>query len=102
MAEQRVQIAYHWKADPAQLIPGAVRIPEMITRTMVVGDDLKTEKVSSAVLTPTDRAALLGELDKQTKEANRVARPAEESEATTAAAPGSAAAANPEEEMEAF
>jgi hypothetical protein len=92
--EIRVQIAYHWKADPANLIPGAVRIPDMITRTIAVGDDFKTEKVSSACLTPTDRAALIAGLGKQTEEANRVAMPAGE------AAPVAAVEAS--DEMSAF
>lgn len=64
MAEIRVQVAYHFKLDPAGLTPGAVRIPEMITRTISVGEELITEKVASAALSLTDRAALVVEIEK--------------------------------------
>lgn len=76
MATIRVQVAYHFQLDPAQLTPGAVRIPEMITRTIAVGEEMKTEKVASDLLSPTDRAALVVEIEKQVKEATRTARPA--------------------------
>lgn len=99
--ETRVQVAYHFKVDPAKLIPGAVRLPETITRTVAVGDEMKTEKISSSVLSPTDRAALIAEIEKQTAEANRVARPADEipEAAQTSAV---AAASETEEGMNAF
>ena len=100
MAETRVQIAYHWKTDPAQLIPGAIRIPDLITRTVAVGDEFMTEKVSSSVLTPADRAALMAEINKQTVEANRVALPAEEG--ASAQSPGPAEASETEDEISAF
>lgn len=74
--EIRAQIAYHFKLDPAQLSACAVRIPEMITRTISVGDELVTEKVASEIISPADRAALLREIDKQVREATRTARPA--------------------------
>jgi len=76
MAETRVQIAYHFKIDPAQLIPGAIRIPETITRTIAVGEEFSTDKISSCCLPPADRAAIITEINKQTTEANRVALPA--------------------------
>lgn len=94
MSEKRVQVAYHFKIDPAQMIPGAVRIPEQITRTVTVGEEFKTEKVSSACLSPADHAALVAEIDKQVQEATRTARPA----GTAASAPIADAA----EEMSAF
>ena len=100
MAEIRIQIAYHFKTDPAQLIQGAVRIPETMTRTIAVGDEFTTQKVSSACLSPADRAELIAELGKQTAEANRVARPVDAS--APAAKAGPAEAAESEEEMEAF
>ena len=99
MAETRVQIAYHWKTDPAQMIPGSVRIPETITRTIAVGDEFRTDKVSSSCLSPADRAAIVAELDKQTADANRVARPAGEAapEPTATLGPSDA-----DDEMSAF
>jgi hypothetical protein len=80
MAETRVQIAYHFKIDPAQLVPGLVRLPEQITRTVSVGDEFKTEKVSPDSMQETDRAALVAEIEKQCREATRTARPAGASE----------------------
>jgi hypothetical protein len=99
MAEIRVQVAYHWKSDPAQMIPGAVRIPETITRTIAIGDEFVTDKMSSSCLSPADRAAIIAELDKQTTDANRVARPADEAALEPVASSVSAAA---EDEMSAF
>ena len=99
MAEIRVQIAFHWKTDPAQMIPGAVRIPETITRTIAVGDEFSTEKVSSSYLGPADRATLLAELDKQTMDANRVAQAAGDKTPEPSAAPGPAAE---DDELSAF
>lgn len=75
MAETRVQVAYHFKIDPAQLTPGRVQLPEMITRTIAVGDAVIPEKVASAALSPADRAALLVEIENQVREATRTARP---------------------------
>lgn len=97
MAEIRVQIAHHFKIDPAQLTPGAVRLPEMITRTVSVGDEFTTEKVAVSSLPPADRAALVAEIEKQAREATRTAKPA--SAGAPPAAPGEAEA---EEEMSAF
>src|SRR3989304_1447530 len=98
MSEKRVQVAYHFKIDPAQLMPGAVRIPETITRTIAVGDELKTEKVSSSCLSPSDRAALTAEINSQTVEANRVAQPADSAPATEQPS-GPSAFAETEEEL---
>ena len=80
MAETRVQIAYHFKVDPAQLTPGAVRLPEMITRTVSVGDDFTTEKVALISLPPADRRTIAEELDKKVREATRTARAAGDSQ----------------------
>ena len=101
MAEKRVQIAYHFKIDPAQLIPGAVRIPETITRTIAVGDEFTTDKIASACLPPADRAAIIAEINKQTSEANRTAKPLGEEE-PAATQPGPAGAGDDEEEISAF
>ena len=76
MAETRVQIAYHFKFDPAQEIVGPVRIPEMITRTLSVADEIIPEKVASSSIPDADRTALLIEMEKQVREATRTARPA--------------------------
>ncbi len=95
--EVRAQIAFHFKIDPAKLVPGLARIPEQITRTVSVGDELTTEKVSADCLSPADRAAILVELEKQTREATRTARPA------GSAQPAEPAQASAEaEEMSAF
>lgn len=99
--ESRAQVAYHFKIDPAKLIPGAVRIPETITRTIVVGDELQTDKVSSSTLSPSDRAALIIEIEKLTSEANRVAKPAEEAPPAETTDPMATAAAT-DDEMTAF
>lgn len=74
--EVRAQIAYHFKIDPAKLATGLIRIPEQITRTVSVGDELTTEKVSSNCLSLVDQDAILAEIEKQTREATRTARPA--------------------------
>lgn len=94
MAEKRIQVAYHFKVDPAQLVPGAIRIPEQIIRTVAIGDDFTTDKVSSACLSPEDHQALLAGIEKQVVDATRTARPAD-------AAPIAEATTN-DEEMSAF
>lgn len=96
--ETRVQVAYHFKIDPAKLTPGQVRLPEQITRTVSVGDDFTTEKVSLESLTAWDRSALCTVLDKQTVEATRTARPA----GSSAAPSIDAGPAGPEDEISAF
>ncbi len=83
MAETRVQIAYHFKFDPAQEIVGPVRIPEMISRTIAVGDEVIPEKVASNSIPESDRAALLVEMEKQVREATRKAKPAGSTDTTT-------------------
>ena len=70
--EIRAQVAYHFKIDPSI----GRTMPEMITRTIAVGDEIITEKVSSAALSASDRSILLVEIDKQVREATRTARPA--------------------------
>jgi hypothetical protein len=81
--ETRVQVAYHFKIDPAKLVPGQIRLPEQIIRTVSVGDDLTTEKVSLESLSSWDRDALRDALEKQTCEATRTARPAGSAPAPT-------------------
>lgn len=98
MAEQRAQVAYHFKFDPAQLIPGAVRLPETITRTIAIGEEIRPEKIPSSSLNPSDRAALVAEMEKLAAQANRVARPVDELPAEPVPATGPAAAAESEEE----
>ena len=94
MAETRVQVAYHFKTDPAQLTPGAVRLPEMITRTVSVGDDFSTEKVALTSLPPADRRDLEAAIDKKVREVTRTARPA------GSAPPADLASPEPEDEDE--
>lgn len=72
----RVQAAYHFKIDPAKLTPGRIQLPEQITRTVLVGEEMTTEKVSVLTLSAADRATIIAELEKQTREATRTARPA--------------------------
>lgn len=74
--EIRVQVAYHFKIDPAKLAPGLIRIPEQITRTVTVGEEFFTEKVSNDCLSHADCAAIVSDLEKLTREATRTARPA--------------------------
>lgn len=76
MAEIRVQVAYHFKIDPAKQAPGLVRIPEQITRTVAVGDEVRPEKVSPDSIPAADQAVILAELEKMVAEATRTARPA--------------------------
>lgn len=92
MSETRAQVAYHFKFDPAKETVGLVRLPEMITRTVAVGDEVVPEKVSSNTIPETDRAALLTEMEKQVVETTRTARPAG----------STAAAGDDKEEMSAF
>lgn len=92
MAETRVQVAYHYKFDPAKEIPGMARLPEMITRTLSVGDEIIPQKVSSESIPEADRAALLIEVEKQVADANRVAKPSG----------SSAVEVKPADEMSAF
>ncbi len=75
MAETRVQIAYHFKFDPAQEIVGPVRLPEMVSRTIAVGYEIIPEKVASSSIPESDRAALLAEMERQVIEATRKAKP---------------------------
>ena len=90
--EIRAQVAYHFKIDPAKLTPGRIQLPEQITRTISVGEELQTEKVSLLALSLADRAAITTELQKLTVEATRTARPA-----GTTTTPGADAAEEPEE-----
>jgi hypothetical protein len=83
MAEIRIQIAHHFKIDPAQLVPGLIRLPEQITRTVSVGDEFSTEKVSLGSLPDADRIALIAEIEKQTREATRTAQPAGKASASS-------------------
>lgn len=98
MAEIRVQVAYHFKTDPAKMTAGRVQFPEMITRTVSVGDEMVTEKVAVAALPAADRAVLVAEMEKQIREATRTAKPVGEGGkvAVDDAAPAEA------EEMSAF
>jgi hypothetical protein len=91
MSEIRAQIAYHFKIDPAKLVTGLVRIPEQITRTVSVGAELVTEKVSPDCLLPADRAAIISEIEKQVVEATRTAKPIGAAAATNQPEPGPAA-----------
>jgi hypothetical protein len=77
MSETRVQIAYHFKFDPAKETPGLIRIPELITRTIAVGDEIIPVKVSAGIIPEADRAAMLAEMEKQVREATRTARSAD-------------------------
>jgi hypothetical protein len=76
MAEIRVQVAYHFKIDPAKLEPGKVRLPEQVTRTVAIGEEMITEKVSIGCIPIPDVEQLTAELEKQVREATRTARPA--------------------------
>lgn len=76
MAETRVQVAYHFKTDPAQLVSGMIRLPEQIIRTTSAGDEFVTEKVGIESLSPWDRDALRERLDVLVREATRTAQPA--------------------------
>ena len=101
MAQTRVQIAYNFQIDPAQQVPGLVRIPEQIIRTVSIGTEIvTTEKVSPDCLSPADRADLIAAIEKETAEATRTAKPAGASaaaDATSASGPAPA-----EEEESAF
>lgn len=76
MSEIRIQVAYHFKIDPAKQLPGAVLLPEQITRTVAVGDDFTPEKVSLDSLPLADQAIIREVLEKKVAEATRTARPA--------------------------
>lgn len=99
MAEIRVQIAYHFKINPSDLLPGQIRLPEQITRTVSVGEELITEKVATETLPSWDRETLHEQLDKQCREATRTARPAGSAPAATAENP---ADIQQEDEISAF
>lgn len=73
--EIRVQVAYHCKIDPTKQTLGAIGLPEQITRTISVGDEFMTEKVSSNSLSLDDRAALIAFIEKEACEATRTAKP---------------------------
>jgi hypothetical protein len=83
--EVRAQVAYHFKIDPAKLTPGRIQLPDQITRTVSVGDEMTTEKVSSLAIPVSDRVVLIVELEKQTAEQTRTARPAGAATTTTVA-----------------
>ncbi|WP_321367969.1 hypothetical protein [uncultured Desulfuromusa sp.] len=83
MAETRAQIAYHFKFDPAQEIVGPVRMPEMVSRTIAVGNEVIPEKVASSSIPEADRTALLIEMEKQVREATRKAKPVGETDNQT-------------------
>jgi hypothetical protein len=103
MSEIRVQLAYHFKIDPAKLSAGTivdrVPLPEQLTRTVSVGDDLITEKVTLGDLSPLDRSALREMIHKQIKEATRTARPVG---STTDKSEPSDLSEDPDDEISAF
>ncbi len=98
MAEIRVQIAHHFKLDPAQLTPGAVRLPEMITRTVSVGEEFVTEKVAFLALPSADRHVLVEAIEKQVREQTRTAQPVGAATADAVGAQHAAPASDVEEE----
>lgn len=85
--EVRAQVAYHFKIDPAKLTPGRIQLPDQITRTVSVGDEIFTEKVDSFSLARCDCAALVEQLEKLTVEQTRTARPAGAAAAAEESAP---------------
>jgi hypothetical protein len=100
--ETRVQVAYHFKIDPAKLIavtdPERIALPEQITRTVSVGDEFDTEKVAAQSLSPWDRTALREAIAKLIPEATRTAKPI-----GSPSAPGiNVASAGDDEELSAF
>jgi hypothetical protein len=102
MAEIRVQVAYHFKVDPAKLVPGIVRLPEQIIRTVSAGDEFTTEKVSLDSLQESDRASLEAEIEKQVREATRTARPVIEGGAHSPDPGAEVEGEGPAEEVSAF
>lgn len=102
MAEIRVQVAYHFKIDPAQLTPGLISLPEQIIRTVSVGDDFSTEKVSGNCLSLEDRSRLQVEIDKQCVEATRTARPVVDGETVAETPAAGMAGSKAQDEISAF
>jgi ribosomal protein L12E/L44/L45/RPP1/RPP2 len=57
--EQRVQIATHFKIDPAKEKIGAINYPEMVQVTLAVGDKMDVKKVSfDMAITPEQKAKI--------------------------------------------
>lgn len=90
--EIRAQVAYHFKLDPAKLTPGSITLPQQLTRTVSVGEELFTEKVDRDILSHADCAALVEQLEIAAREANRTAKAI----APAAAKPAPEPAAEPE------
>ncbi|MGD0585574.1 MAG: hypothetical protein ABSA86_07330 [Oryzomonas sp.] len=102
MSAKRVQIAYHFQVDPAQMTAGMVRLPEQITRTVSVGEEFTTEKVGSDCLSFDDRGRLVAAIEKECLEANRTARPVAAGESAKAKPAANLAEQGDSEEMSAF
>lgn len=102
MAETRVQIAYHFKIDPAQMVPGQIRLPEQIIRTVTVGEEFNTEKVGMECLSLEDRARLVMEIDKQCREMTRTAQAVADGNGPAGPAAFVSADGEAAEEMSAF
>lgn len=96
MAEIRVQIAYHFKIDPAK----ESTPPEQITRTISVGEEFTTEKVNCNEIKFEDRGLLQAEIDKVCREATRTARPVADDKA--AAEPAHQEEEEQQDEISAF
>lgn len=91
--ELRAQVAYHFKFDPTQ----AAKLPDMITCTVSVGDEVRPEKVSYLAIGPKESAVLMELMKKAMVEATRTAKPVDATQAAIIAEED-----GPNEEEEAF
>ena len=83
MAKIRVQVAIHFEFDPATQLAD---IPEEITKTIAIGDELIASKVPASSISLADTTKIILEMDKQVFEAQKKAKPVKKSAPVATAA----------------
>ncbi|HQA80569.1 MAG TPA: hypothetical protein PLV96_07210 [Methanoregulaceae archaeon] len=85
MAEVKVQIAVHFKIDPAKQSIGLIDYPGTVNKTVSIGDHIIPSTVSfSEAFRPEDLGEITKELEKLALESTRTAKPLSSSESRSA------------------
>lgn len=78
MAEVRIQVAFHFKIDPAKQNIGLIEYPDMVMKTVSVGEDIVPSKLPfTDAFTGEDKSIIEEKLKALVEESLRTARPVE-------------------------
>jgi len=78
MAEVRIQVAFHFKIDPAKQNIGLIEYPDMVMKTVSVGEDIVPSKLPfTEAFSGEDKAIIEEKLMVLVEESLRTARPVE-------------------------